>query len=58
MIPPLMEQQIRTNMEQAKAQAILSACFERINQRTETEAMNREESKMGKARLWWKEQDK
>ena len=57
MIPLTLEAQIRQNIAETRTQAILSACFERINQRTENEAKAREDSKLEKARLWWKEQD-
>lgn len=44
-------------IEETRTQAILSACFARMNQNQETEAKSREDSKLEKARLWWKEQE-
>lgn len=58
MIPPHIEQQIRANMEQAKAQAVLSSMFQRINQNQETAAREREDDKLNQARYWWQERDK
>ena len=58
MIPPRLEQQIRANMEETKTQAILSACFERINQKQEKETSERERARMAGKRYWWKEQDR
>lgn len=57
MIPAALESQILQNIAETKAQAVLSACFERINQRTETEAKVREDSKLEKARYWWQEKE-
>jgi hypothetical protein len=57
MIPPRLEAQIRANMEETKAQAILSACFERINQNNEQETSDRERARMAGKRLWWKEEE-
>ena len=57
MIPPRLEQQIRQSMGETKAQAILSACFERINQNKEQETSDRERAKMAGKRLWWKEEE-
>ena len=57
MIPLHLEQQISENMEQAKAQAVLSSMFARINQNQETAAKDREDNKL-RARYWWQERDK
>ena len=57
MIPAHLEQQIRANMEQARAQAILSTMFQRINNNQETAAREREDNKL-RARYWWQERDK
>ena len=57
MIPPHLETQIRANMEQAKAQAVLSCMFQRINTNQETAAREREDEKL-RARCWWQEKDK
>ena len=56
MIPARLEQQIRANMEQAKAQAVLSSMFQRINQNQETAAKAREDDKL-RARYWWQEKE-
>ena len=57
MIPPRLEQQIRASMEETKAQAILSACFERIDQKQEKETGEREQARTAGKRLWWKEEE-
>ena len=56
MIPAHLETQIRANMEQAKAQAVLSSMFQRINQNQETAAKAREDDKL-RARYWWQEKE-
>ena len=56
MIPPHLEQQIRANMEQAKAQAVLSSMFQRINTNQETAAREHEDEKL-RARYWWQEKE-
>ncbi len=58
MIPPLLETQIQQQMNDTRTAALLAQMFAGINQRTETEAKSREDSKLEKARLWWKEQER
>lgn len=57
MISPHLSQQIRDNMEQAKAQAVLSTMFERVNHNQETAAKEREDDKLLRARYWWNEKE-
>ena len=57
MIPPRLEQQIRQQMEETRTQAVLSICFERINQNKEQETGEREQARMAGKRLWWKEEE-
>ena len=57
MIPSKLQAQIEQQMQETRTQAILSACFSRINQNQETAAKAREDEKL-RARYWWQERDK
>lgn len=57
MIPSKLQDQIEQQMQETRTQAILSACFSRINQNQETAAREREEVKLLRARYWWQEKE-
>ena len=51
-----LQSQIEQQMQETRTQAILSACFSRINQNQETAAREREDEKL-RARYWWQEKE-
>ena len=57
MIPSKLQDQIEQQVQETRTQAILSACFSRINHNQETAAREREDEKL-RARYWWQEKDK
>ena len=57
MTPPALSLQITQSIEETRTQAALSFCFSLMNQRQQTEAKAREDAKIAKTRLWWKEQE-
>jgi len=57
MIPSKLQDQIEQQMQETRTQAILSACFSRINQNQETTARAREDEKLLRARYWWQEKE-
>ena len=57
MIPSKLQDQIEQQVQETRTQAILSACFSRINNNQETAAREREDEKLLRARYWWQEKE-